>query len=147
MTKKERLQLILNLIEEVEIGTQEDLTEILNQRGYNVSQATISRDIKELNLVKAEGKKLKNKYVKLYATEMVSPKIIELFKHVTLSISGVNNLIVIKTLTGNAGSAGMALDQMSFPQVIGSIAGDDTLLVITKSEADANLIIKSLRML
>ena len=147
MTKKERLQLILNLIEEVEVGTQEELTEILNQRGHNVSQSTISRDVKELNLVKAEGKKLKSKYVKLYTTESVSPKIIELFKHVTVSISGVNNLIIVKTLTGNAGSAGMALDQMGFPQVIGSIAGDDTLLIITKSEADANLIIKSLRML
>ena len=70
-----------------------------------------------------------------------------MFKHVTLSISGVNNLIVIKTLTGNAGSAGMALDQMHYPQVIGSIAGDDTLLVITNTQSDAELIIKSLRAL
>lgn len=147
MTKKERLKLILNIIEEFEIGTQEDLTECLVNKGYNVSQATISRDIKELNLIKAEGKSIKSKYVKVNAGENVSPKIIELFKHVTLSIVGVNNLIVIKTLSGNAGSAGMAIDGMHFPQVIGSIAGDDTLLVISKSEADAQIIIKSLRML
>ena len=56
MTKKERLNLILSVIEENEIGTQEELTECLNKKGYNVSQATISRDIKELNLIKAEGK-------------------------------------------------------------------------------------------
>lgn len=147
MTKKERLKLILDIIEEYEVGTQEDLTKLLNQKGYDVSQATISRDIKELNLVKGEGKSLKNKYVKLNVTENVSQKIIDLFKHVTLSISGVNNLIVIKTLTGNAGSAGMALDQMHYPQVIGSIAGDDTLLVITNTQSDAELIIKSLRAL
>lgn len=147
MTKKERLKLILEVIEEAEIGTQEELTEYLNNKGYNVSQATISRDIKELNLVKTDGKNVKSKYVKFSAGENVSPKIIDLFKHVTLSITNVNNLIIIKTLSGNAGTAGMAIDGMFFPQVVGSVAGDDTLLVITKNEADANIIVKSLRML
>lgn len=147
MTKKERLQIILEVIKEFEIATQEELTEILNQKGLEVSQATISRDIKELNLIKAEGKKIKSKYVKITAVESVSPKIVELFKHVTVSIVNVNNLIVIKTLTGNAGTAGMAIDGMHFPQVVGSIAGDDTLLVITKNESDAQIIVKSLRML
>ena len=127
--------------------TQEELTECLNKKGYNVSQATISRDIKELNLIKAEGKNVKSKYIKFSAGENVSPKIIDLFKHVTVSISSVNNLIVIKTLSGNAGTAGMAIDGMHFPQVVGSIAGDDTLLVITKNESDAQIIVKSLRML
>lgn len=147
MTKKERLKLILEVIQEAEIGTQEELTDYLNKKGFNVSQATISRDIKELNLIKTEGKNVKSKYVKFSAGENTSPKIIELFKHVTVSISNVNNLIIIKTLTGNAGTAGMAIDGMSFPQVVGSIAGDDTLLVITKSESDAQIIVKSLRML
>ena len=147
MTKKERLNLILQVIEENEVGTQEELTESLNKKGYNVSQATISRDIKELNLIKAEGKNVKSKYIKFSAGENVSPKIIDLFKHVTVSISSVNNLIVIKTLSGNAGTAGMAIDGMHFPQVVGSIAGDDTLLVITKNESDAQIIVKSLRML
>lgn len=147
MTKKERLKIIVDLIEEKEVGTQEELTELLNKRGYNVSQATISRDIKELNLVKGEGKNVKSRYIRFSAGDNVSPKIVELFKHVTTSISCVNNLIVIKTLSGNAGTAGMAIDGMRYPQVVGSIAGDDTLLVITKNEADAQLIVKSLRML
>ncbi len=147
MTKKERLQIILNIIKEYEVATQEELTEILNKKGLDVSQATISRDIKELNLIKAEGKTIKSKYVKIDTVESISPKIIELFKHVTVSIVSVNNLIVIKTLSGNAGTAGMAIDGMHFPQVVGSIAGDDTLLVITKNEADAQIIVKSLRML
>ena len=147
MTKKERLNLILEVIQEFEIGTQEELTECLNNKGYNVSQATISRDIKELNLIKGEGKTTKSKYIKFSADESVSPKIIELFKHVTVSISSVNNLIVIKTLSGNAGTAGMAIDGMHFPQVMGTIAGDDTLLIIAKSESDAHIIVKSLRIL
>ena len=147
MTKKERLKIIVDLIEEKEVGTQEELTELLNKKGYNVSQATISRDIKELNLVKSEGKNVKSRYVKFSAGDNVSPKIVELFKHVTTSISCVNNLIVIKTLSGNAGTAGMAIDGMHYPQVVGSIAGDDTLLVIAKNESDAQLIVKSLRML
>ena len=147
MTKKERLRIILEVIEENEIGNQEELTDFLNKKGYAVSQATISRDIKELNLIKADGKNIKSKYVKFSAGENVAPKIIELFKHVTVSISTVNNLIIIKTLSGNAGTAGMAIDGMHFPQVMGSIAGDDTLLVITKNESDAQIIVKSLRML
>lgn len=147
MTKKERLNIILEVIKEYEVATQEELTEILNKKGLDVSQATISRDIKELNLIKAEGKTIKSKYVKVDTIESVSPKIVELFKHVTVSITSVNNLIVIKTLSGNAGTAGMAIDGMHFPQVVGSIAGDDTLLVITKNEADAQIIVKSLRML
>ena len=147
MTKKDRLNTILNVIEEYEIGTQEELTAILNEKGLDVSQATISRDIKELNLVKAEGKELKSKYVRFAPSNKVSNKIIELFKHVTLSISSVNNLIVVKTLSGNASSAGMAIDEMHFPQVLGSIAGDDTILVITKNETDAEIIVKTLRML
>ena len=147
MTKIERLQIILGVINEYEVATQEELTDILNKKGLEVSQATISRDIKELNLIKSEGKTIKSKYVKVDTIESISPKIIELFKHVTVSIVNVNNLIVIKTLAGNAGTAGMAIDGMHFPQVVGSIAGDDTLLVITKNEADAQIIVKSLRML
>ena len=97
--------------------------------------------------MRKKGKTTKSKYIKFSADESVSPKIIELFKHVTVSISSVNNLIVIKTLSGNAGTAGMAIDGMHFPQVMGTIAGDDTLLIIAKSESDAHIIVKSLRIL
>lgn len=147
MTKKDRLNLILKLIEENEIGTQEELTELLNSKGLNVSQATISRDIKELNLIKIEGKKIKSKYIKFSANDGIPQRIIELFKHVTVSINAVNNLIIIKTLSGNGGAAGMSIDEMHFSQVMGSIAGDDTLLLICKNDADAQIIVKNLRML
>ncbi len=145
MTKKERHKKILELINEFEIDTQEELTSRLNEYGCDVSQATVSRDIKELDLIKSAGREKKVKYLKLSNNVDIPKKIIDLYKHVTLSISYANNLIVIKTLSGNASSAGMAIDAMHFPQVLGTIAGDDVLLIIAKSNSDAETIVKTLR--
>ena len=148
MAKKDRLEKIKSLILEHELSTQEELTDMLVRSGYNVSQATVSRDINALNLIKVEGAQRKTKYALGGAGKSnVSNKIIDLFKQIVLSIASVNNLIIIKTLNGNGNSAGMAIDKMNFSEVLGTIAGDDTLLVVTKSEADANFIVKSLRML
>ena len=79
--------------------------------------------------------------------EKVSEKYIDLFKQVVLSINFANNLIVIKTLSGNAGTAGMAIDAMRFSQILGSVAGDDTLLIVAKSNSDAEIIVKGLKAL
>ena len=149
MTKKQRLNEILNLIDLYEIDTQEELTDRLNSLGYNVSQATVSRDINELNLIKkASGIEKKYRYAKPNVKGSEIPeKIISLYKHVVISVSSANNLIVIKTLGGNAGSAGMAIDAMHFPEILGTIAGDDTLLIVTKTNADAETIVKSLKVL
>lgn len=148
MTKKSRLDEILRLIDTFEIDTQEELTEKLNNLGYNVSQATVSRDINELNLIKISGAEKKYKYSKAnLSNETIPSKIISLYKHVVTSVTYANNLIVIKTLGGNAGTAGMAIDAMHFPEILGTVAGDDTLLVIAKSNSDAETIVKSLRVL
>ncbi len=148
MTKKQRLSIIENLITENEVSTQEELTELLIESGYDVSQSTISRDINELNLIKVEGIQKKFKYAKAEtSSEKLTPQIINLFKQVTLSLVCANNLIVIKTLAGNASAAGMAIDEMHLSQVLGTIAGDDTLLVVAKNNTDAEIIIKSLRAL
>lgn len=147
MSKKERLIAIENLITEFEIDTQEELTAKLLDLGYTVSQATVSRDINELNLIKIEGKYKKFKYAKVDTTIDLTPQIVNLFKQVTTSVACANNLIVIKTLSGNASAAGMAFDEMHFPQVLGTVAGDDTLLVVAKTNADAEIILKSLRTL
>lgn len=147
MTKKDRLNFIVKIIREQEITTQEELTEILNQEGFNVSQATVSRDINQLNLIKVEGINKKFKYFLPEITGDIPQKIIDLFKNVTISIHLANNLIIVKTLAGNAGSAGMAIDHMNFPFVLGTIAGDDVLLVITKTNSDAEVVLKSLKAL
>ena len=146
MTKKERHNLILNLINEYEISTQEELTEKINQYGKNISQATISRDIKELNLMKSEGKSVKVKYVQ-FSCNKLNDKTIDLFRSFTQSISYVNNLIVIKTVIGHGSAIGAAFDGMHFQQVLGCIAGDDTVLAVARTEQDAKMIVKSLRVL
>lgn len=148
MKKTERLKLISKIIQEKEISTQDELTSELILSGANISQSTVSRDINELNLIKIEGKVKKSKYA-LPSSEITElpPQLINLFKHVTISIETANNLIVVKTHAGHANSAGTAIDQMHFPQILGTIAGDDTLLIVAKSNPDADIIVKSLRTL
>ena len=146
MTKKARLKAICDLITENEVSTQEELTEKLNAMGYAVSQATVSRDINELDLVKVEGTNKKSVYRKAEKlNEDIPDKIKDLFRQITVSIVAANNLIVVKTLNGNGSSAGMAIDRMHIPQILGTIAGDDTLLIVAKNNADAEIIVKILK--
>ena len=146
MTKKERLNAICDLISEYEISTQEELTEKLVEKGFNVSQATVSRDINELDLIKTEGLSKKSVYRKAEKIKSDVPqRIKDLFRQITVSIVSANNLIVVKTLNGNGSSAGMAIDQMRIPQILGTIAGDDTLLIVAKNNSDAEIIVKILR--
>lgn len=148
MTKKQRIEAIIEIIDKNEIDTQEELTEKLVSLGYEVSQATISRDINELGLIKINGISKKYKYAKpINSNYEIPEKIINLFKQVCVSIENVNNLIVIKTIAGNAGTAGMCVDEMKIKDVLGSIAGDDTLLVITKNQKNAEDIVKNLKKL
>lgn len=146
MTKKERQNILLELIGKYEIDTQEELTEKLNERNIAVTQATVSRDINELNLVKVAGKVKKYKYARVeIESDALSEKDINLFREITASVTCANNLIVVKTLIGNANAAGMIVDKINIPQVLGSIAGDDTLLIVTKSNRDAEIMLKRLK--
>ena len=146
MKRKDRLIAIEKLISEYEISTQEELTKRLNDLGYDVSQATVSRDINELDLIKVEGNGKKSVYIKPQKINTeISPRIKELFRQITVSIVAANNLIVVKTLNGNGSSAGMAIDQMNIPQILGTVAGDDTLLIVAKSDSDAEIILKILK--
>jgi transcriptional regulator of arginine metabolism len=148
MTKKERLSVITSLITREEISTQEELTARLIDLGYNVSQSTVSRDINELNLIKGEGSSKKFKYIKAdLGSSKVSPQMLGLLRQILTSVACANNLVVIKTLAGHANSAGMAIDEMCFPEVLGTVAGDDTLLVVAKTNADAEIIVKTLKTL
>lgn len=148
MKKSERLDLILNVIKEKEIANQEELTEVLNQYGCNVSQATVSRDVTELGLIKVSGIDKKTKYFHAVSiSQNFSQKNIDLFKHITISIVVANNLVVVKTLAGNGSSAGYTVDSMHISQILGTIAGDDTLVIIAKNNFDAEIISQILRSL
>jgi len=126
---------ILELINSHDIETQDQLQELLNQAGYKVTQATISRDIKELQLVKALTAKGKYKYtVGKYDERPISERFLKIFRETILSTNSAGNLIVVKTLSGCGNAAAEAVDCLELSHVIGSVAGDNTMLIIVDKE-------------
>jgi len=135
---------ILELIGRHDLETQDELAGALVKAGFPVTQATISRDIKELGLVKISVPDGRQKYARDYTDTSVSGKVVALFRQAAVSIDYALNTVVIKTLSGSANSAGLMVDRIENPQVLGCVAGDDTVLVITKSEAAAKKMVETL---
>ncbi len=134
--KSVRHNLILEIIDSKDIETQEELAEELKRRNVKVTQATVSRDIKELRLLKVLGEGGKYKYATVERAEKgMNDRFIRILSESVMSIESAGNLIVIKTLSASANAAGEAVDSMKWPEVLGSVAGDNTLLIITRSEA------------
>ena len=127
---------ILDLITKYEIDTQERLASMLEAEGFKVTQATISRDIKELQLIKVLSTAGNYKYaVSTRHDTPISERFIKIFRETILSFKSANNLIVIKTLSGCGSAACEAIDCIDLPHLVGSVAGDNTfLLVIDKEE-------------
>lgn len=126
---------ILEIIKTNDVETQDQLLALLSQAGYSVTQATISRDIRELQLIKGQGKDGKYRYLAgNYDNRPISERFIKIFRETTLSYSCAQNLIVVKTLPGCAGAAGEAIDTLSLDHVVGSICGDNTMLVVVDHE-------------
>lgn len=149
MSKKSRQSKIIEIISTNEVDTQEELAKVLNSCGFNVTQATVSRDIKELGLIKVNGIKRKHKYaVTNYQTDNThDDKFLNLFKNCVVNIVRAQNLVVVKTLGGNGNSAGVLVDRLQIKEVVGSVAGDDTLLIVTHSERDAEAVVAALKKL
>ena len=128
---------ILDIIEKQEIETQEELASALNARGIRVTQATVSRDIKELRLLKVLTPSGKYKYATGdQADNNLTDRFIRMLAESLLSVSSANNLIVVKTLSGSANVAAEALDSMHWPEVLGTLAGDNTVLLIIRSDEE-----------
>ncbi len=133
--KSARHSLILEIIEEKDIETQEELADELKRRGIKVTQATVSRDIKELRLLKVLGEHGGYKYATVERAEKgMNDRFIRMLSECVMSVDSVGNLIVIKTLAASANAACEAIDSMKWDEVLGTIAGDNTLLVIARSE-------------
>jgi transcriptional regulator of arginine metabolism len=134
MSIEKRRERIRQIIQEVEINTQGELARLLTQEGFSVTQATVSRDIKELGLIKERGKILKYKYAEPKNTSFMvtEEKVSTLLKAFIVSVKSSGNLIVVKTLEGHASACGMAIDKLAIGGVIGSVAGDDTLLIVAE---------------
>lgn len=142
--REERQKRILELIKEYEIDTQTELAAMLKKENFEVTQATISRDINELQLTKVAGEKKKYKYAQPTVNRQLT-KLASLFSDSVISITAAQNLLVIKTYTGTANTACLFLDEANYPQIIGSIAGDDTIFMATKSNEDAAAVAKLLK--
>ena len=137
--KFQRQSKILELIEKEKIDTQEELSRRLKEWGFTTTQATIARDIKELRLVKVMTPDGTYKYTAATTENEVSMmgRIRNIFKECVVSISSAQNLVVIKTLPGLGSAAGYAIDAIHHPEVVGSIAGDDTVFVVITSTEKA----------
>lgn len=130
--KFNRQSAIMQIISQNDIKTQEELSEKLIQMGFNTTQATISRDIKELRLIKVSSLTGEYKYSAPSQGDDASflPRLRTIFKECVISIQQAQNLVVITTITGMANAAAYAIDQLKIDNIIGTIAGDDTILVI-----------------
>ena len=146
MHRNARQQKILEIIANKEIDTQEELCAELTKLNFNVTQATISRDIKELKLYKISGNTKKYKYACLESDDdSVRGKMKILFRECVQAINYANNIIVIKTMRGNGSTAGIFVDSLQLKEIIGSVAGDDTLLIVVDSNDNAKLIAEKLK--
>lgn len=133
--KKDRKQEILDIISTKKVETQEQLIQELQQRGVSVSQSTISRDIRQLHLVKEQNNSGVYKYAETdyVLDEGVTEKLLLIFRQGVLSCDWAQNLVVIKTMPGLAGAAASAIDHMELPDIVGSLAGNDTVMLVMRT--------------
>jgi transcriptional regulator of arginine metabolism len=143
MSKRTRQQAILDLVTKQRIPSQAALAKELKNHGFDVTQATLSRDIAELNLVKS-----KDGYTRAQDAGSASippvPDPHGTFRRLVVKVDSAMNLIVIKTSPGGAQPVGIAVDDGNYEQVVGTVAGDDTVLVVTRSVEDAEVFKKKL---
>ena len=136
--KDKRHMKIKEIVSQREIETQEELVSALEEAGYVATQATVSRDIKELQLIKVVGSHGRYKYaIPVTATTVSLETLRRKLSDVFVSMTRANNLLVLKVLPGNAHSIGAMLDAIEIDGLLGTIAGDDTLLLITADETAA----------
>lgn len=125
--------MIIKLIASANIETQEELARLLGEQGFSVTQATVSRDIKELRLIKVLTGEGRYKYATVEKAENdLQERFIRLFSSCVMSITSAGNIIVVKTMAGSAAVAAEAIDSLKWPEIAGSIAGDNTIFVAVR---------------
>lgn len=139
---------ILELISRYEIETQEELSDYLRREGYQVTQATVSRDIRELKLTKVAQENGRQRYAALGGSgDDLNGKYVRVFKEGFRSADTAQNILVIKTVAGMAMAVAAALDHMQCDEIVGSIAGDDTIMCAVRTSADAQSLLVRLKKL
>lgn len=144
--KAKRQALIREIVEAQSIQTQEELAEALRVRGVVATQATVSRDIREMHLLKVLDENGGYRYATMEKNDMgVNDRLIRMLSDSVVEINSANNLIVIHTLSGSAHVAAEAIDNLKWPEKIGTIAGDNTILVIVRSNDEVDSVIQRFR--
>ncbi len=150
--KKQRQEKIMEIIREHEVETQEDLARYLNEAGYSVTQATVSRDIREMSLIKVPGIRVKQRYT--VSTEGggggssgFGRQYTGVLQDGVVSMEQAGNLLVIKTVSGMAMAVAAAIDAVKLEGIVGSIAGDDTILCAVKTEEQVASVMESMQAL
>ena len=146
--KKRRLAKIVEIIENQEVGTQEELAGCLCRAGFPVTQATVSRDIRELKLTKVPGADGRQKYALARREDPhMGDKFIRVLRDGLVSMDMAQNILVIKTVSGMAMAVAAALDAIHFHEIVGCIAGDDTIMCAVRSTDDAILVMDKIHKL
>lgn len=146
--KTSRHAKILELIQKNDIETQEELSARLEQEGYHVTQATVSRDIRELKLTKVAMNSGRQKYVALNETsEDMTEKYVRVFREGFISMDMAQNILIVKTVSGMAMAVAAALDHIDCHEIVGSIAGDDTIMCAVRTVDDTVSLMGRLRKL
>ena len=146
--KKERLGRIIEIIESRNVETQEELAVLLKEEGFDVTQATVSRDIRELKLSKVPTGDGRQKYVALGTDDShLGDKYIRVLRDGFISMDMAQNILVIKTVSGMAMAVAAALDALKFSEVVGCIAGDDTIMVAVRTVEDTQILMDKIHLM
>lgn len=143
--KSDRHAKIVELIGKYNIETQEDLADKLNQAGFNVTQATVSRDIRELKLTKVSIGEKRQKYALLQQSQDMADKYIRILRDGFVSMDMAQNILVIKTVSGMAMAVAAAIDALQWHEVVGCIAGDDTIMCAIRSTEENKRVMEKVR--
>ena len=143
--KRRRHEKIIELIGRYDIETQDELADRLVQEGFQVTQATVSRDIRELKLSKVPGREGRQKYALLSRQEhQMAEKYVGILREAFVSMDSAQNILVIKTVSGMAMAAAAALDNIGWKEIVGCIAGDDTVMCAIRTTEDTENVMKEL---
>ena len=143
--KQRRHKKIIELIGQYDIETQDELADLLIREGFQVTQATVSRDIRELKLTKVPGQKGRQKYILLSPQEhQMAQKYVGILREAFLSMDCAQNILVVKTVSGMAMAVGAALDSIGWKEIVGCIAGDDTVMCAIRTAEDTKTVMAEL---
>ena len=143
--KLKRHEKIIELIEQYDIETQDELAELLRKEGFDVTQATVSRDIRKLALSTVPGKNGRQKYALLnHQDHQMAEKYVGILREAFVSMDQAQNILVIKTVSGMAMAVATALDNIGWKEIVGCIAGDDTIMCAIRTMEDAQTVMAEL---